>query len=171
VGNVENLIYIAACGAPRASPAVSMIIAQIRCLKVLSQKECAMPKTAKSKVAHTSFEVADFEKSLKFYVPLMELLNFKVSIEDEWAYFTSPDGFIFNISQAARATDRTKNVHLAFNAKNSKKLVDQFYKIGISAGGKSNGKPGVRKDYAPDYYAAFVFDPDHNNIEVAAHHK
>ena len=126
---------------------------------------------SKSIVAHMSFEVAHFEKSLAFYLPLMKLLKFKISLEDEWAYFTSPDGFIFNISQAEKAADRTKNVHLAFNAKRSKKMVDQFYEVAMASGGKSNGKPGVRKNYAPDYYAAFVFDPDGNNIEAACHHR
>jgi predicted lactoylglutathione lyase len=118
-----------------------------------------------------SFQVANFKKSLGFYVPIMDLLGFKVSIENGWAYFSSPDGFIFNISQADKTADRTKNIHLAFNANRSKKSVDQFYKVGLSCGGKSNGKPGIRKDYGPDYYAAFLLDPDNNNIEVAAHHR
>ena len=124
----------------------------------------------KPKVAHTSFEVANLKKSLTFYLPIMKLLKFKVSVEDGWAYFTSPDGFIFNIAQAEKAKDRTKNVHLAFNANRSKKVVDEFYKLALAYGGKSNGKPGVRKDYASDYYASFVYDPDGNNIEVVAHH-
>jgi catechol 2,3-dioxygenase-like lactoylglutathione lyase family enzyme len=126
---------------------------------------------AKPKLAHTSFEVADFKKSLAFYLPIMKLLKFKVSIEEDWAYFTSPDGFIFNISEADKPSVRTRNVHLAFNANRSKAMVDRFYQLGLSVGGKSNGKPGIRKDYAPDYYAAFLLDPDGNNIEAAAHHR
>ena len=122
-------------------------------------------------MAHTAFQVANFKRSLEFYVPVMEALGFRTSIEKDWAYFTSPDGFIFNISQADKTEDRTKNVHIAFNANRSKKIVDQFYKAGLSAGGKSNGKPGVRKNYGPDYYAAFLYDPDNNNIEAAAHHR
>jgi catechol 2,3-dioxygenase-like lactoylglutathione lyase family enzyme len=121
-------------------------------------------------VAHLSFEVANYKKSLAFYLPLMKLMKFKIDIEDDWAYFTSPDGFILNISQAEKGADRTKNVHLAFNGKRSKKVVDEFYELAMASGGKSNGKPGVRENYSPDYYAAFVFDPDGNNIEVASHH-
>jgi predicted lactoylglutathione lyase len=101
----------------------------------------------------------------------MEVLGFKIFIEGNWAYFTSPDGFTFNISQADKTAAHTKNVHLAFNANRSKKIVDQFYEAGIASGGKSNGKPGVRKNYGPDYYAAFLYDPDHNNIEAVAHHR
>jgi predicted lactoylglutathione lyase len=130
-------------------------------------KEAVMKK---SKISHLSFEVANFKKSLAFYLPIMKLLKFKASIEDNWAYFTAPDGFIFNISQAEKAADRTKNVHLAFHANTSKKIVDQFYELGLATGGKSNGKPGIRKNYAPDYYAAFVFDPDGHNLEVVSRH-
>ena len=122
-------------------------------------------------INHASFEVAHLKKSLAFYVPLLHLLKFKVSIEKDWAYFTSKDGFIFNLSEASKASERTKNVHLAFSAKTSRKVVDQFYELALASGGKSNGKPGIRKNYAPDYYAAFVIDPDGNNIEVVARNK
>ena len=124
----------------------------------------------KSKVSHLSFEVAHFKKSLDFYVPILKLLKFKVTIEENWAYFTAPDGFIFNISQAEKAADRSKNVHMAFHARTSHKTVDEFYELAMTSGGKSNGKPGIRKNYSPDYYAAFVFDPDGNNIEVVSRH-
>ena len=43
---------------------------------------------------------------------------------------------------------------------------DRFYKAGVAAGGKDNGAPGVRKDYGPKYYAAFLIDPDGNNVEA-----
>ncbi len=47
-------------------------------------------------------------------------------------------------------------------------MVDRFYKAALAAGGRDNGAPGVR-DYHPDYYAAFVLDPDGNNIEAVNH--
>lgn len=125
----------------------------------------------KSNFSHLSFEVAHFNKSLAFYLPIMKLLQYKIAIEEGWAYFTAPDGFIFNISQAEKAADRTKNVHIAFNALTSKKAVDEFYELAMASGGKSNGKPGIRKNYAPDYYAAFVSDPDGHNVEVACRHR
>ena len=44
--------------------------------------------------------------------------------------------------------------------------VDRFFKAGVEAGGRDNGAPGIRKDYSPTYYAAFLYDPDGNNIEA-----
>lgn len=55
--------------------------------------------------------------------------------------------------------------HVAFHAE-SKEAVQKFYDAGLAAGGKDNGKPGFRLNYSPDYYAAFVYDPDGNNIEA-----
>ena len=51
----------------------------------------------------------------------------------------------------------------------SRAEVDAFYEAAMKAGGKDNGKPGIRAHYHPDYYGAFVFDPDGNNIEAVCH--
>ena len=56
-------------------------------------------------------------------------------------------------------------VHVAFRAKN-RAAVDSFHEAGVKAGGKDNGKPGLRADYSPTYYAAFLTDPDGNNVEA-----
>jgi predicted lactoylglutathione lyase len=56
-------------------------------------------------------------------------------------------------------------VHLAFTAGN-RAAVDAFYREGLKARGRDNGPPGVRKDYSPTYYAAFLLDPDGNNVEA-----
>src|SRR4051812_46474666 len=58
-----------------------------------------------------------------------------------------------------------KGAHVAF-AVDMRAEVDAFHAAAIAAGGRDNGPPGLRLDYAPDYYAAFVFDPDGNNIEA-----
>ena len=47
-----------------------------------------------------------------------------------------------------------------------RRLIDRFYAAGLEAGGRDNGKPGVRTDYSPTYYAAFLSDPDGNNVEA-----
>ena len=57
------------------------------------------------------------------------------------------------------------SIHLAFRAK-SRALVDRFHAAALDAGGKDNGAPGLRKDYSPTYYGAFVLDPDGNNVEA-----
>lgn len=59
-------------------------------------------------------------------------------------------------------------VHVAFSARNRAE-VDAFWAAAMAAGGRDNGGPGLRPDYHPDYYAAFVLDPDGNNIEAVCH--
>ncbi len=58
--------------------------------------------------------------------------------------------------------------HFAFNAKTHAE-VEAFYQAGLTAGGKDNGAPGLRPHYHPNYYAAFLIDPDGNNIEAVCH--
>jgi len=58
-------------------------------------------------------------------------------------------------------------LHIAFSASN-RAAVDAFYRAALAAGGRDNGQPGVRAQYHPNYYAAFVYDPDGNNIEISA---
>ena len=60
-------------------------------------------------------------------------------------------------------------MHLAFTAPD-RAAVERFYAGGLDAGGRDNGPPGVRADYGPTYYAAFLLDPDGNNIEAVCLH-
>ena len=59
-------------------------------------------------------------------------------------------------------------IHLAFAAEN-RDQVREFHRAALAAGGRDNGAPGVRAKYHPDYYGAFVFDPDGHNIEAVCH--
>ncbi len=59
-------------------------------------------------------------------------------------------------------------LHVAFSA-GTRSEVDRFYESALAAGGRDNGKPGLREHYHPDYYAAFVIDPDGHNIEAVCH--
>lgn len=59
-------------------------------------------------------------------------------------------------------------LHVALTA-NSRAEVDAFYKAAMAAGGRDNGPPGIREYYHPNYYGAFVLDPDGNNIEAVCH--
>jgi predicted lactoylglutathione lyase len=72
---------------------------------------------------------------------------------------------IFWINSGAALRD---HVHVAFAAA-SRADVDAFYKAAMAAGGRDNGPPGIREDYHPNYYAAFVLDPDGHNIEAVCH--
>ena len=70
------------------------------------------------------------------------------------------------IAQALAAAKKAGGgVHVAFVAKD-RKAVDAFHAAALKAGAKDNGKPGLREDYAPTYYAAFVIDADGNNVEA-----
>ena len=67
-------------------------------------------------------------------------------------------------------TEAESNVplHVAFSAR-SRAEVDAFYKAALAAGGRDNGGPGLRPEYTPTYYAAFVLDPDGTNVESVCH--
>ena len=64
--------------------------------------------------------------------------------------------------------DTVQPTHIAFTAR-SREAVDAFFDAAIRAGGKDNGKPGVRAEYHPSYYGAFVLDPDGHNVEAVIH--
>jgi catechol 2,3-dioxygenase-like lactoylglutathione lyase family enzyme len=68
----------------------------------------------------------------------------------------------------AEDPDHARPTHFAFTA-GDRRTVDAFHAAAVAAGGKDNGKPGLRKDYHPTYYGAFVLDGDGNNVEVVCH--
>jgi catechol 2,3-dioxygenase-like lactoylglutathione lyase family enzyme len=112
-------------------------------------------------IAHTSLTVSDYTKSKAFYVRALRALGYRNNMEyDESAGFNDGKNTDFWISKEASITP----THVAFEAA-SKQQVQAFYEEALAAGGKDNGAPGYR-DYSPGYYAAFVYDPDDNNIEA-----
>jgi predicted lactoylglutathione lyase len=111
---------------------------------------------------HVSLKVKDISASAAFYeAALAPLGAIKSSSSETSAGFGPPGapGFFLTQGQPAAA------VHIAFNAK-TRAEVDAFYQAGIGAGGKDNGKAGLRPAYGPSYYGAFLYDPDGNNIEA-----
>jgi len=117
---------------------------------------------------HVCFEVSDLKKSKEFYMPILELLGFKVWAEgDGYIGFGTDQRPHFWINQA-EGNEITKFAHVAFPATN-RNLVDRFYELAMSQGGKSEGEPGLRPEYHPNYYGAFVLDFDGNNIEAVCH--
>lgn len=116
---------------------------------------------------HIGIYVAEFERAKAFYTAALAPIEYSMRKEfPEWstAGFGDSDNADFWISQREAA----HNVHISFKADN-KEAVDTFYRSAIDAGGTDNGAPGYRKEYAPGYYAAFVTDPDGNNLEVVFH--
>jgi catechol 2,3-dioxygenase-like lactoylglutathione lyase family enzyme len=112
-------------------------------------------------IAHTSLPVTDYRRSKAFYIKALEPLGYQNNMEyGEAAGFNDGKNTDFWISKESKITP----LHVAFEAKSSAQ-VEAFHKSALAAGGKDNGKPGYR-DYSPGYYAAFVHDPDGNNIEA-----
>jgi predicted lactoylglutathione lyase len=113
-------------------------------------------------IAHTTLPVSNYQTSKAFYLATLKTLGYTNNMEyGESAGFNDGKNTDFWIAKK----DAVAEGHVAFEAKN-KEEVDAFYEAALKAGGKDNGKPGYRKDYWPGYYAAFVHDPDHHNIEV-----
>lgn len=108
---------------------------------------------------HVQLVVRDLEACRRFYGAVFGVLG--VPVEDGDGYFFADELFV---SAGAPPTGRA---HLAFQARD-RASVDRFHAAALAAGGRDNGAPGLR-GYHPDYYAAFVLDPEGNNIE-AVHH-
>ena len=112
-------------------------------------------------IAHTSLAVSDYRKSKAFYSIALAPLGYRNNMEHgEAAGFNDGKNTDLWISKETTVVP----AHVAFQA-NSKQQVEAFHHAAIAAGGRDNGGPGYR-DYSPGYYAAFVFDPDGNNIEA-----
>jgi len=116
-------------------------------------------------IDHIGLAVADYGRSKEFFKQALAPLGYQVIMEFDGAagfgIHGKPD---FWIGQG-KATGTT---HVAFIAPDRHR-VDEFYKAAIAAGGRDNGAPGLRSQYHPHYYGAFVFDRDGNNIEAVCH--
>lgn len=117
---------------------------------------------------HVGLHVKDLHKSSHFYQAALAPLGYAVGARDATSVsFMGPPGApaLYLYLGEAPAVGRT---HLAWAAQ-ERSSVSQFYEGGLGAGGQGNGAPGVRADYAENYYAAFLIDPDGNNIEVVCY--
>jgi len=117
---------------------------------------------------HLGIHVRDLAKSSRFYQATLAPLGYAVGARDATSVsFTGPPGApaLYLYQGTAPAGE---GMHIAWTAK-ERSAVKQFHEGGLSAGGKDNGKPGVRTDYAENYYAAFLIDPDGNNVEAVSY--
>lgn len=113
---------------------------------------------------HIGLHVTDIGASVRFYTALLAPLGHVVnSADDLGAGFGPPDAPALWLYADGKPHEPA--VHVAFRAAN-RQAVDRFYAAGIKAGGRDNGAPGPRPDYSPTYYAAFLLDPDGNNVEA-----
>lgn len=111
-------------------------------------------------IDHVQINVKDLAASKRFYTAVLGALGSKIEGEGE-DYFYADEIFV------TPTQGPVSNVHLAFQAEDQA-AVKRFYEAALAAGGRDNGAPGERS-YHPGYYAAFVLDPDGNNIEAVFH--
>ena len=125
-------------------------------------------------IDHIGLSVADFDKSVAFYTaalaPLGLIVQMEVTEEMTGGHgahigYGVPENPFFWIGSGKAASS---GVHVAFSAPD-RATVDAFHKAALAAGGRDNGAPGLRPEYHPNYYGAFVFDLDGNNIEAVCH--
>jgi catechol 2,3-dioxygenase-like lactoylglutathione lyase family enzyme len=123
-------------------------------------------------IDHVGFPVSDYARAKAFYEKALAPLGYTLIMEVQQDAHDSPAaGFgtggkpDFWIGGEGRLN---KAVHIALTARD-RATVDAFHKAAMAAGGKDNGAPGLRPHYHPNYYAAFVFDPDGHNIEAVCH--
>lgn len=117
-------------------------------------------------IDHLHLVVKDLAASRRFYGAVLDALGVPIGGEAE-TFFWADELFVSSADSPAALGKLTGRCHLAFQAKD-RAAVEAFYKAGLAAGGTDNGAPGERP-YHPGYYAAFLLDPDGNNIEAVFH--
>ena len=111
---------------------------------------------------HAGLKVSDLKASVRFYRAALAPLGYVLCAQDDASASLGPkDAPALYLS----AGGPSRAVHLALKAKD-RASVTAFHRAGLDAGGRDHGPPGLRADYAPTYYAAFLTDPDGNNIEA-----
>lgn len=117
-------------------------------------------------IDHIQLVIKDLGASRRFYEAVLRALEVPLGGVGE-DYFWVDELFVSTAGSQAAQGKLTGRHHLAFQARD-RAMVDAFYKVGLENGGKDNGRPGERP-YHPGYYAAFLLDPDGNNIEAVYH--
>lgn len=117
---------------------------------------------------HVSIGVKNLDAAKRFYEAAFKSLGYTCKFSDaSCAGFGAKEGIGFWLNPTDRPVkeDPASGLHFSFVAA-SRKAVDEFYAAALKAGGRDNGKPGPRTNYGPNYYAAFVIDPDGYRIEA-----
>ena len=124
-------------------------------------------------IDHVGIHVSNPSVSRAFYEKALSPLGYSV-LREIPSQFTGGK-VVFGMGVApkpdfwlAEGAPESPRLHIAFRAE-SRAMVDAFYAAALTAGGKDNGPPGLRPHYHPDYYGAFVLDPDGHNIEAVTH--
>lgn len=123
---------------------------------------------------HVGIAVADARRSRAFYDLALAPLGIEMLME-VGSEHTESGGTAYGYGKGRQPffwfgdNEKVgKGFHVAFTV-DSRELVDAFYEAALAAGGTDNGAPGLRPDYHPNYYGAFVLDPDGHNVEAVCH--
>jgi catechol 2,3-dioxygenase-like lactoylglutathione lyase family enzyme len=118
-------------------------------------------------INHVSIGVRDIARTKKFYDAALKPLGYTCLSEGKTSlgYGGKAVAFWISLSDKPVPADEKSGLHFCFDAP-TRKGVDAFHAAAVKAGGKDNGKPGLREDYDPTYYAAFVVDPDGYRVEA-----
>ena len=121
-------------------------------------------------IDHISVAVRDLDRAARFYEAVLAPLGLTrlVTRPATIGFGKAYSEFWINLRATMSAVDEGSGVHIALRAKSTGE-VDAFHAAALAAGGKDNGGPGLRPHYHPNYYGAFVFDPDGNNVEAVCH--
>lgn len=117
-------------------------------------------------IDHLQLVVRDLDASRAFYAAVLDVLGVPMGGDGE-GYFWADELFVSSAGSQAAQGRLTGRHHLAFQARD-RTMVDAFHRAALAHGGTDNGAPGERP-YHPGYYAAFVLDPDGNNVEAVFH--
>jgi catechol 2,3-dioxygenase-like lactoylglutathione lyase family enzyme len=116
-------------------------------------------------IDHAAMNVSDLERSKAFYTDALKPLGYSLMFEIE-GFLGFGDAQMPSLGVVRR--DPAGGGHIALAAPD-RATVDAFHDAAMAAGGTDNGEPGLREHYHPTYYAAFVRDPDGNNVEAVCH--
>lgn len=118
-------------------------------------------------IAHVSIGARNIARARRFYDATLKPLGYSClyPADGSLGYGTGEADFWVNGTEHPVPADPRSGLHICFTAPD-RAAVDAFHKAALAAGGTDNGKPGLRADYGPDYYAAFVIDPEGYRIEA-----
>jgi len=124
-------------------------------------------------IDHTGLNISNPKKSREFYDKALAPLGYTMLYQVPMEHTEGKAVFGYGVAPkpdfwVAEGEPNKPHLHMAFRAQ-TRAQVDQFYKAAMAAGGRDNGKPGLRPHYHENYYGAFVLDPDGHNIEACCH--
>ncbi|MDZ7812065.1 MAG: VOC family protein [Ideonella sp.] len=124
-------------------------------------------------IDHTGVNVSDFAESKAFYTQALAPIGYSLLADIPASVTGHTDVVGFGVAPKpdfwiSRGTPNHPPIHVAFQVA-TRAEVNAFYAAALAAGGRDNGGPGLRPHYHPDYWGAFVLDPDGHNIEAVCH--